>query len=487
MKHLFFLFCLGLGMLTATHAQKTSTVSRQQLDSLMKSSPVDTAQIVQKLKQLVNTDNELNWTLATNFYYRLGKTATIDSLQKAELKRFPLGLIARSEASKAISAQTTAEAAEKAYDDWIAKFPPEHFSNENHSYVIYDYVTSGIASKYAKENNVAKAKEFSDKLLEEFWKGNAYGGLAEIFYKNGDLANAEIYSKKAMESARLFLDAEDNAGKFAASGYPGLTRTYARILYEENKYEEALRYIDTVFHMDQQIDPATHYTYAKLLVHAHRNAEAYDKLEAVVKTGKATPAIDSMFRELFLEQKGDREAYTAYMTENKKVILETMRETLRTKIIDKPAPGFTLKDVDGKEVALSQYKGKTVVLDFWATWCGPCKKSFPTMQKAINKYQKDPDVKFLFIHTWERDKNATQEARDFIAKNHYDFEVLMDLKDPDTQQNNVVKRYGVSGIPTKFVIDPKGNIRFQLTGFDGSEEQGLNEISMMIEMARQQN
>jgi hypothetical protein len=58
------------------------------------------------------------------------------------------------------------------------------------------------------------------------------------------------------------------------------------------------------------------------------------------------------------------------------------------------------------------------------------------------------------------------------------------LKDPDTKENKVVTSYNVKGIPAKFVIDAKGNIRFKLTGFDGSNEAAVAELSMMIDMAR---
>jgi peroxiredoxin len=66
----------------------------------------------------------------------------------------------------------------------------------------------------------------------------------------------------------------------------------------------------------------------------------------------------------------------------------------------------------------------------------------------------------------------------------YNFEVLMDKKDPETKENKVVTSYKVYGIPAKFVIDPKGNVRFKLTGFDGSNEAAVDELSMMIDMAK---
>jgi cytochrome c biogenesis protein CcmG/thiol:disulfide interchange protein DsbE len=77
----------------------------------------------------------------------------------------------------------------------------------------------------------------------------------------------------------------------------------------------------------------------------------------------------------------------------------------------KPAPDFNLRDLEGNEVSLANHRKKVAVLDFWATWCAPCIKSFPAMQMAVDKYKRDPDVTFLFITTWEQKPNAQQSVQ----------------------------------------------------------------------------
>lgn len=323
--------------------------------------------------------------------------------------------------------------------------------------------------------------------MVDFWKGNGYGGLAETFYKNGDLNNASIYYKKAMESAKTYYDGklpELNSSKFAASGYPGLTMTYANILFEQKKYNEALKYAELASTNPKTASPRSNFQYAKILMALNRNQEAYTKLEDAVKSGKANDEMSAAFKTLYIKVKGSDKGFDQYAAEIRKGIIANLQQKLNKEIIKKPAVDFTLVDLNGKEVTLSSLKGKTIILDFWATWCGPCKASFPAMQMAVNKYKDDPSVKFLFIHTWEKTTTPTKDAGDYIKSQKYNFEVLMDNKNPETKINKVVSDYKVSGIPSKFVIDPQGNVRFNLMGFDGSNEAAVDEISMMIDMAR---
>ncbi|MNR03168.1 Thiol-disulfide oxidoreductase ResA [compost metagenome] len=232
------------------------------------------------------------------------------------------------------------------------------------------------------------------------------------------------------------------------------------------------------------LSPGLNYRYAQILMGLNKNQEAYDKLEEVVKAGKATPEMAADFKKLYVKVKGNESGFDAYAAAIRKAYLENLSKQLTKDMVKEPAAGFTLTDLNGKQVSLADYKGKIVILDFWATWCGPCKASFPAMQMAVNKYKDDENVKFLFIHTWEKVADPVKDASDYIKSMKYSFEVLMDVKDADTKVNKVVSSYKVNGIPAKFVIDAAGNVRFKLTGFDGSNEAAVDELSMMIDMAK---
>ena len=128
----------------------------------------------------------------------------------------------------------------------------------------------------------------------------------------------------------------------------------------------------------------------------------------------------------------------------------------------KPAADFELKDVDGKTVKLSDVKGSVVVLDFWATWCPPCRAGLPHLAAASEKY-KDKGVKVYAINQQEERETVTK----FIAEQKLTLVTLLDT------DGEVGRKYGVSGIPQTVVIGRDGKILKVFVGFDESDTNAL--------------
>jgi thiol-disulfide isomerase/thioredoxin len=129
------------------------------------------------------------------------------------------------------------------------------------------------------------------------------------------------------------------------------------------------------------------------------------------------------------------------------------------------APDFNLTSVDGNKVTLASLKGKVVLLDFWATWCGPCKAAMPTIQKLHEAY-KDKGVVILGVNTWEKNADA---ARDYMAKKKFTYGCLMNGDD-------LAKAYGVVGIPTLVIIGKDGKVAMADMGLSDDTGASLRKV-----------
>lgn len=134
----------------------------------------------------------------------------------------------------------------------------------------------------------------------------------------------------------------------------------------------------------------------------------------------------------------------------------------------KPAPDFTLANMDGSgDVTLSALKGNIVVLDFWATWCGPCRKGLPFLNE-FNTWIADEglNVKVFAVNVWERGEAdaVLTKVKKFWADQKFDTAVLLGSGDDKLTSN-----YGINGIPTTVIVGRDGSIVNQHSGFSGGE------------------
>ncbi|MDP4219700.1 MAG: TlpA disulfide reductase family protein [Bacteroidota bacterium] len=138
---------------------------------------------------------------------------------------------------------------------------------------------------------------------------------------------------------------------------------------------------------------------------------------------------------------------------------------------DKPAPEFTLKDVNGKTVSLSDYRGKIVVLNFWATWCGPCRKEIPDFIELQNTYGKD-GLQFIGIAL---DQEGVEKVKPFNDKYKISYPILIG-------NNDIADKYGgMNAIPVTFLIDRKGLIRAHYIGMRQKADLESMALALMRE------
>ncbi len=132
--------------------------------------------------------------------------------------------------------------------------------------------------------------------------------------------------------------------------------------------------------------------------------------------------------------------------------------------LDESAPEWTLKDFDGNDVSLTELRGNIVVLDFWATWCGPCRKTMPLVDKFYQNNKRD-NVKVFGVNVWER-KKGPDDVKAYIQSKGYQFPILFG-------DDKIASNYGVRGIPTMFIIDPNGKIAYRHVGYNMNMDEVL--------------
>lgn len=135
----------------------------------------------------------------------------------------------------------------------------------------------------------------------------------------------------------------------------------------------------------------------------------------------------------------------------------------------KPAPTFTLQDLSGKPVSLASFKGRPLVVDFWATWCEPCKVEIPWFEKLHDQYAKD-GLEILGVSTDDLDRDdpaklftQKRDISDFVTKMHMNYPILLSAESVEDQ-------YHIDATPTTFFIDRNGRIVASTVGLASRDE-----------------
>lgn len=375
---------------------------------------------------------------------------------------------------KKIEAEPDLKKMEEMYKEVAKKYDQRDFV-----LLVFD-----MTIKFANAGNTKKMMEYYNKV-DSFNRKAAYSIAIESLALSNP-KDAEQLVKEMVDSLKP-KSGVSRTVKPSSKYYKTICALYTQTLLKNGKADQAYDHISGVINEEGNENSVLNEAYIRALLGTNRYAEALPVIEQLIRSMKVSPEIKAKFKGTFLKVNGENADFTAYETELFKSMESDLAIEVAKKAVKLPATDFILTDTEGRKVALKDLRGKVVVLDFWATWCGPCKASFPGMQKAVNKYKNDPRVKFYFVHAFDKTANPTADAKKYITENKYTFDVLMDLKNKQTETSAVAKSFGINAIPTKIIIDPDGFVSFNILGAQMDPDIAVMELSAMIEFSKKRS
>lgn len=406
------------------------------------------------------------------------KKDEIKTYENIILKKYPNNKFAATISNKIMMSGDSPKELKSGFIKFMNKYPNSELSAVSAYRVI---------RKFIDENNIKGAIEVAEEFKETTHPYAFVYSTKKLITTNDNEAALKISLIGVEETKSNSLNPKSIQPKYLTksawdeereSYYAEMLKITASIQNELGNKSAALEFAKEAQSLLEGEDVELNELYSSLLIEFGQFEKGMEVIENYLAENRGSSAMLDDLQTAYTKINGSDAGYDEYVSKFSAAGEAKLMEKLKGETLNEPAPDFELKDIDGNVIKFSDFKGKTVIVDFWATWCGPCKRSFPAMQEANDKYKDDKSVEFLFINSWERVDNKLENAKKFIKDNGYNLTVLMDIK------NDAISKFKVTGIPTKFIVGPDQNIKFKSVGFAGTNEELVIELSAMISLAK---
>lgn len=328
-------------------------------------------------------------------------------------------------------------------------------------------------TKYFKENDFTSSiqSQIVDKLTEPDYKLTA---------KDIGLLNKIASDQSEGEFKRVAVEDYYKSQKSRLSDADYNKVRKAKIFAKQNQADSAYQ----IFQSIRKNDALNYYTYGNsyfnLLIANNKIQEAVDLWKEMKVKSFSDEDIDKTLERKLNENAVPGITWASLQESLVTGIKEKSRANISKHFTNIPAPKFHLTDLDGNPFNMDQYKGKKLMIDFWATWCGPCIASFPEMAQLQEHFAKtDTTVQFLFVLTMEdnkKEEDVIASAKKLMESKSLNFLILNDIS------GNYVNQFQISAIPCKVFVDKNGNFRYKSTGYMRGYEKNLSDFETIFSL-----
>lgn len=402
--------------------------------------------------KLALKNDEINLLSASEIFGLYNLKNEQEEIEKLIIKKFPKGNLAKRKSFQQfyLIKDKTEQTVLNALKNYSEEFNDYTTETKNKFYTV-------ILEIYLKNRDIINLKKYENLVTNKINMASLYYSRAwtlsgqDLTSSGEDLEFAEQISKTALDLIEIRIEkpSPNDDKNEVKEVYNMYLEIYALILYKQKKYDKAFINIEKC----EGLDTGGKEIYAAIAEKVKGPEFSKFYLEKELLAGVDSKIMLIQLEKIYRTLKFPLNGFENIKSKSLKLTSQKLEEKIIKMYGNIKAMDFTLTNIAGDSIRLSDYEGKIIILDFWATWCLPCRASFPKMQELVSKY-KNHDVQFFFIDTWERNTvfKTKESVKKLLKENNYSFNVLFDFEE------EIASMYKIKGLPTRIIIDKKGNI-----------------------------